>query len=363
MLTINVRNVNEALQEFIRRSKRPDRWRTVSPRGIKTFEYSVPVVTAYYRPDERVLFCPERDANPFFHFFESLWILDGREDVEFLAQFNPQMRSYSDDGVRFHAAYGQRLRGAFEQDQLLEAVNLLKRDKSSRQVVLQIWDVDYDLGFRSKDIPCNDMVFLKIRDGQLNMTVLCRSNDILWGAYGTNAVQFSMLQEFIARAVGVGIGTLYQLSDSYHYYPDSDVWSKIKDVDTVDDRYKTDLEIIRPYPLFKDMLWRSWLLDLNATLKAYDDAQSAAPNVLPEDRQPFFMEVSDPMYVAWRLFKGNSHPDKNTRITLAFTWLEEHCKASDWRTACQEWLYRRRHQTLGTDDVISTKSDRIEKYP
>src|SRR3989337_1533259 len=111
MHTITVRNVNYALPEgaqLIKMYGKP-----TAPRGQATLEVPEPVTTVYEHPWERVLFSDERDANPFLHFFESLWLLAGRQDVEFVAQFNPRMANYSDDGTTFHAPYGYRLRHHF----------------------------------------------------------------------------------------------------------------------------------------------------------------------------------------------------------------------------------------------------------
>src|SRR5271155_1861326 len=160
---LSVRNVNDALNALMSTISREKRdlvhedspWRVVSPRGLETIEWRGVFITEYQKPDERVLFSKTRNANPFFHFFESLWILAGREDVEFLAQFNPKMREFSDDGVTFHAPYGYRLREAQNgMDQILVAIEMLKKDHDTRQVVLQIWDAERDLNIRSKDIPC-----------------------------------------------------------------------------------------------------------------------------------------------------------------------------------------------------------------
>src|SRR3974390_2807104 len=67
-----------------------------------------PVTTTYIRPCERVLFWKERDANPFFHFFESLWMLAGRDDLAFLTKFVKRFEDFSDDGLTLHGAYGYR---------------------------------------------------------------------------------------------------------------------------------------------------------------------------------------------------------------------------------------------------------------
>jgi hypothetical protein len=70
-----------------------------------------PVIITYKRPLQRVLFNPWRDCNPFFHLFESLWMLAGRNDVAPLAYFNSKISDIaSDDGQTFNGAYGYRWR-------------------------------------------------------------------------------------------------------------------------------------------------------------------------------------------------------------------------------------------------------------
>src|SRR5690348_14220472 len=111
-----------------------------------------PVTTMYERPEERVVFWAERDANPFLHFYESLWMLGGRNDVRSLTRFTKNMGHFSDNGEVFNAAYGYRWRVAryFNEnigiDQLRIIAQILQEDKNSRQCVLQIWDHALDLG-------------------------------------------------------------------------------------------------------------------------------------------------------------------------------------------------------------------------
>jgi hypothetical protein len=106
---------------------------------------------------------------------------------------------------------------------------MLRKRPDSRRVVLQMWDPVNDLDSPSKDIPCNTNIYFKIRGGELQMTVCNRSNDMIWGAYGANAVHMSVLQEYIAAALGVYIGPYYQVSDSFHVYLNKE-WDKVKDL-------------------------------------------------------------------------------------------------------------------------------------
>lgn len=179
-----------------------------------------PVMTMYSRPMERVLFDPTRDANPIFHLHEAIWMLAGRNDATWLDQFVSDFSvRFAEPGGRQHGAYGHRWRYHFGMDQLDEAIRLLRANPKDRQAVVQMWDPNVDLGVIGlKDRPCNTQIYLRIVDKALNMGVMCRSNDIVWGCYGANAVHFAFLQEYLAAMIGVGMGTLSQYSWNWHMY-------------------------------------------------------------------------------------------------------------------------------------------------
>ena len=178
-----------------------------------------------------------RNINIFFLFAEAMWIALGRKDVEFLTIFNSGMAKYSDNGEVFHAPYGHRLRNwgvrsedkftednlsnSKGQDQVIDAIRILSQNPSTRQVVMSIWNPAFDLGAASKDIPCNDLVMLKIRDGKLITTIANRSNDLHLGL-PTNIFQFSFLTELMSLALGIKLGTQTHNSQSLHVYS----WSK-----------------------------------------------------------------------------------------------------------------------------------------
>lgn len=228
MHVLNVKDVNDALPRGLAYLR--DAGLARSSRNGSVLVAPGPVSTVYKWPDRRVLFDPQRDANPFFHLFEALWILRGRDDVSFLTMFNKRMAEYSDNGSTFHAPYGFRLRRAFGFDQIERACDMLATDPDSRRVVLQIWDASLDLGRVSKDLPCNDMIFCSLSPTQvgdlyaLDIAVANRSNDTIWGAYGANAVQFSILQEYMAAKIGAMVGTYTQISYNYHVYTDTPQW-------------------------------------------------------------------------------------------------------------------------------------------
>ena len=184
-------------------------------------------------PQSRCVGVRNRNMNIFFLLAEAIWIWVGRSDVAFLDMFNSKMKNYSDDGVVFHAPYGFRLRFWGEStlysesmpkhhleastDQISEALTMLQRNSDTRRVVMSIWNPDLDLNVVTKDVPCNDTVFLKVRNGELNMTIANRSNDLHWGL-PTNVFQFSFLLEIMSELLGLKVGTQVHNSDSLHIY-------------------------------------------------------------------------------------------------------------------------------------------------
>ena len=131
MIEIRARNVNVAVSEALWKLKVVGVQEDT--RNGPVIAFPEPVVTTYERPQERVLFWGERDANPIFHLMESIWMLAGRRDVAFLEQFNSKIGQYSDDGKVFNAAYGYRWRDHFGYDQLTEIIKLLKEEPHTRQ--------------------------------------------------------------------------------------------------------------------------------------------------------------------------------------------------------------------------------------
>lgn len=321
MLNIKVRNVNEALPIAIKHLLKDGV--EISSRGMNTIEYPEPVCTTYLNPRERVLFSPERDANPFFHFMEALWIIAGRRDVEWLSKFNSRIHEYSDDGKVFHAPYGYRMCSTFGGiDQIKKIIDRFKTEPDTRQAVISIWSPNLDLGYEGKDCPCNNIIFFKIRNGKLNMSVCCRSNDMLWGAYGANVVQFSTLQEYIAISIGIEVGVYNQISDSFHVYldgPGNKCWKRVVERTTNSDFYS---------------LWGSPFVLMNNYAEWNKDLSMFFTDPLHEGfKEPYFYEVAKPMFAVWEKYKsGHVH----TAIGLS-----RNIKAEDWNRACLEWLRRR----------------------
>lgn len=350
MIVITVRNVHEALPEGLRLLRTSGEER--ASRNGPVLVVPVPVTTRYCRPTERVLFWALRDANPFFHFFEALWMLAGRNDVKFVADLVGRMRTFSDDGVILHGAYGYRWRRHFDvegggrpgmPDQLKTIIQALRTNPNNRRCVLTMWDPVADLDVISKDIPCNTQAYIWLGStGCLDMTICCRSNDVIWGAYGANAVHFSFLQEYLAAGVGVPVGSLWQVSNNYHAYLDT--FAPVEALaDEANDTYRVTRNPyvqneVAPYPLVSTDL-KTWDEDLGVFFES---------GPITGFRDPFFRQVVTPM---WHARQSCKQGLEGLRTGLEII---EQCKATDWKLAVQQWIKRRiaRRERVADDGPV-----------
>lgn len=337
MYTLRARNAHKALPEALRLLRSSGQRRASRNGDVLVAPW--PVTTLFFQPTERVLFWAERDANPFFHLFEALWMIGGRNDVAFPAKYVKRMKDFSDDGQTFHGAYGHRWRHHFDvegggrpgmPDQLSIIIDRLTRMPEDRRCVLTMWDPVADLGVDTKDAPCNTQIYFG-RDaaGALDMTVCCRSNDAILGALGANVVHMSFLQEFMAGAIGCSVGLYWQISNNYHAYVGRD-WDKIEHLEAQCEDYAGHrpcpyaLGWARPYPIMS-VDRKIWEEDLSIFLEQ---------GPITGFREPFFRRMVTPMYWAWEAQKNKCYDD-------ALEILKQ-CAATDWQLAATEWVQRRK---------------------
>ena len=175
---------------------------------------------------------------------ETMWILSGRNDVEWLSYYLPRAIEFSDDGETWRGGYGPRLRNfggkmfgdavgpSIPVDQLDAVIRELQANPTSRRAVLGIWDPLMDARRAGeepwKDVPCNDFISFQSRLGELHAHVFVRSNDLMWGWSGINAFEWSVLQEVIASILGIEVGTLTFSISSLHAYDRH--WSKLRKI-------------------------------------------------------------------------------------------------------------------------------------
>lgn len=315
------RNVNEAYPRLVGEIKRHGR--EVETRNGPALRFQEPVMWTIENPIERVLFDPGRDANPFFHMFEGLWMIAGSNSVAPLAHFTPRILEYSDDGATLSGAYGHRWQEGLGLNQIHAALLHLKDHPKSRRCVLSMWSPISDwraIMRNGKDIPCNTQIMLTIREpGQLNMFITNRSNDLVWGALGANVVHFSMVLEYLANMLDCDMGEMTTVSNDLHMYMDH--VEKYPEP-TGQDPYKVN---VTAYPFGEAT--NDFASDVNsATRIGWSKSMSY--------KTDWFMKVFRPAMRAYRLYKARKLDEAQEVMCYKMA-------PCDWRIACRAWMARR----------------------
>lgn len=321
-----------------------------------------PVLVTYLNPTHRVLFNQARDANPFFHLMEALWMLQGRNDLAPLQYYVSTFGQFSDDGKELNGAYGYRWRKGWyygrswrdelpntSVDQLKIIIEQLQTKPSDRRCVLQMWNCEDDLLKinTSKDVCCNTNAYFMINNSRLDMTVCNRSNDLVLGMLGANVVHFSFLLEYMAAHIGVDMGVYNQVTNNLHVYLENfkptewledstpNYYLRLPRLNTVKlvcnpERFDQELAVFNEDWLGVDDIRGEW----NATFS-----------------EPFFQVVAKPMAKAFAYHKVRDY--KN-----ALRYASE-IMADDWRIASVNWLRKREARyNKASDDGVNYEDNR-----
>lgn len=423
---LKFRNVNDAFIVIVKGIYSGDIKTTTLPSRVgEVQQVEEPVIVSYDRPIERVLFNEARDANCFFHLYEAMWMLAGRNTVEELDYYaSDYSKITSDDGGKTaNGAYGFRWRyhpGGMERqgnmmvtkgvDQLSIIIEQLKSKPHSRRVVLQMWNVRDDLLKIdvTKDVCCNLCAMFSVeqgpclacdgdgsmsyqwakeacvksggkqmpmtdgrpgwyyvtRDGKeiefktiggpcskcggtpsnqpryLNMTVVNRSNDLIWGLLGANVVHFSFLQEYLAAHIGLEVGTYHQVTNNMHCYTER--WYPAKWLDGYvgprdafsPHRWSYEQDVKHIVPLVVDPA------RFDEELGRFVAHNERAPSEVTEwggirvgYSEPFLHHVAQPMMYAF-------HYHKQRNYTQALFEVEK-IKDDAWRIVSHNWIKKR----------------------
>lgn len=168
----------------------------------------------------------EDRGKPFSALGELLWYLTGSDKLDFIKPYVPLYEKEAEAGI-VHGAYGPRLfamRGNI--NQVENILTLLSKNPGSKRAVIQLFNAE-DIEKRYPEIPCTTTLQFMGRGERLHMSVTMRSNDAYMGL-PHDVFCFTMLQEMIAKTLGLDLGEYYHYVGSMHLY-------------------KTDIEAARRY--------------------------------------------------------------------------------------------------------------------
>lgn len=180
---------------------------------------AIPGVTYELEPSAGFPLLTVRKMFPKFFCAETVWFIAGHKHAGFLQQFTKGWDGFLEEDGTVETAYGYRWRHHFGRDQLVDLVEHLREEPSSRQGVVMMWDAASD-GLRApkkKNVPCPFTWTVNIIGGKLNLHLIVRSNDMVLGNPNDTA-DFALLQAMLAQELGVAVGKLTVSISHAHIY-------------------------------------------------------------------------------------------------------------------------------------------------
>lgn len=206
---------------------------TSHPRGTTTKEilnYNITLVD----PRNRVITFADRNTSTKYLLGEFIWYLSAQNTVDAITPYAKFWDNITNPDGTVNSNYGHRLfgehqstlvpakyKGSQGQSQWMNVVEILSKDKESRQAIVNI-HVPQDRWAGNKDVPCTLALQFFIREERLHLITSMRSNDIILG-FTNDVFQFTMLQEALMLQLrekypSLELGNYYHNAGSMHIY-------------------------------------------------------------------------------------------------------------------------------------------------
>lgn len=164
---------------------------------------------------------------------ELLWYLSGENHIRNLRDHTKIWDAWADAEGNLDTAYGyywrhfpsasrdERGRWRVEEvDQIRHIIDTLKRDPTSRRLVVSAWEPGNAI--KSKLPPCHYTYAFHVADGKLNCHLSQRSGDIALGI-PFNLAAYAALTQMVAQEVGLGLGRFaHTIVDAHIYTSNAD---------------------------------------------------------------------------------------------------------------------------------------------
>jgi thymidylate synthase len=150
---------------------------------------------------------------------EFCWYMAGSADLDFIRFY---IRNYPPEKASgsIEEAYGPRLLGTGEFgrsfNQIERVIDRLQRKPDTRRAVISIIEPS-DLEPGQSEAPCTIALQFIRRRERLHLVVMMRSNDAYLG-FPHDVFCFTMIQELVARSLGIRVGEYHHFATSLHLY-------------------------------------------------------------------------------------------------------------------------------------------------
>jgi thymidylate synthase len=151
---------------------------------------------------------------------ELLWFLRGATNIhDDLAEHTPIWNAWADERGELGPIYGYQWRNWNGEgiDQIQAAIELIRRDPSSRRIVVSAWNVS-DLGKMALP-PCHALFQLYVASGRLDLQLYQRSADMALGV-PFNIASYALLLTLLANECELEPGYFVHSFGDAHVYLD-----------------------------------------------------------------------------------------------------------------------------------------------
>jgi thymidylate synthase len=149
---------------------------------------------------------------------ELLWFLRGSTNIhDDLAEHTPIWNAWADERGDLGPIYGAQWRnwGGQGIDQISGAIDAIRRDPTSRRIIVSAWNVG-DLP-RMRLPPCHAFFQFYVADGRLSCQLYQRSADLFLGV-PFNIASYALLTHMMAAQAGLDVGEFVWTGGDCHIY-------------------------------------------------------------------------------------------------------------------------------------------------
>ena len=165
------------------------------------------------RPEKNEINTPWRKWSKDYADYEWDWYMSANPNAEEISQRAKIWRNLMDDNGNVNSNYGYQWN---RNDQLNKVIELLRKDNTTRRASLSLYD-GKEIDLYEKDTICTYAINFYIRDNELSMQVMMRSNDLVYG-FCNDQYCFSKLQMYVADKLGLKLGNYFHYVCNLHIY-------------------------------------------------------------------------------------------------------------------------------------------------
>jgi thymidylate synthase len=164
-------------------------------------------------PDQNLINTSYRKWSKSYADFEWDWYLSANPNAEAISERASIWKSMMDENGNVNSNYGYQWS---RNGQLINVIDLLRTDPTTRKASISLYD-GKEIYKYSKDTVCTYAINFYITNGKLNMQVMMRSNDLVYG-FCNDQYCFSKLQILVAEELELDLGIYTHFVCNMHIY-------------------------------------------------------------------------------------------------------------------------------------------------